>query len=214
MAHYFVTGTGTEVGKTFATCALLEQNASYRAIKPVLSGYEPNNNDAAQIMAAQRAGMLDEIAPWRFAAPVSPHLAAAQEKREISPKALVTFCQEQMRAQPNLLIEAVGGLMVPITPRWLVIDWMKALNIPVVLVSSSYLGAINHTLLSLEVLNASGLPVQAVIINQAGEDVDAGLEETAQAIAPFLEKEVPLVRSPRVQGADSPWKNAAQLLSL
>ena len=221
MAHYFVTGIGTEVGKTFSTCALLHQNPHYQAIKPVLSGYdaaEPEASDAGALLVAmgetRSQENLNNVSPWRFKAPLSPHLAAQKENTAIDTEALLAFCRKQMDENPDLLIEGVGDLMAPITPQWLVLDWIKALNLPVILVASSYLGAINHTLLSLEALKSADICVQAVLLSQCEPENDAGMEDTAQSIRPFMAADIPLLTLPRVQAADSSWKQAPSLLSV
>jgi dethiobiotin synthetase len=215
MSQYFVSGIGTDVGKTFCSCALLHAHPHLRAIKPVLSGFEDDKaeaSDAGQLLSAMNQAVtpshLNSISPYRFKAPLSPHLAAKKEGSAIDEKALLAFCKQQMTLHKNLLIEGVGGLMVPITDEWLVLDWMKALRLPTILVSASYLGAINHTLLSLQVLKSAKLPLKALIISQSEGCV--GLQDTAESIRPFMPKGAALLTLPR----QSSWKAASELLPL
>lgn len=212
MSQYFISGTGTGVGKTFAAAAMLHQARHYRAIKPVVSGYDGVAGSDVETLLLAMSKPVNEaeakaISPFRFAAPLSPHLAAVRENRTIEPEKLLRFCREQMAAQSDLLIEGVGGLMVPITPQWLVLDWIQALDLPVILVAGSYLGAINHALLSIRMMEMSGLELRGVIISQSEEC--AGLDETASTIAVHLPKNAALISVPRI----SSWKQAPDLLS-
>lgn len=221
MSQYVITAIGTDVGKTFVSAALCHQRPSLRAVKPLLSGFDDAHaaiSDAGQLLLAQGLPVdtpqLDAICPWRFTAPLSPHLAAAKERREIDPDALIEWCEAQRKTHPELLIEGVGGLMVPITPDWLVRDWLIALNLPVILVSSSYLGAINHTLLTLQALEAAGLKLASVVVSQSEQAQDAGLADTCDTLRHFLPSGVPLVPLARARAAETPWKDAPNLLSL
>ena len=103
MSTLFVTATGTEIGKTLVTCALVEQlrkrDRGVRAIKPVVSGFdeaEADDSDCALLMRAQgqEATELDRVSPWRFRAALSPDMAAAAENREVPFAELIQFCQE------------------------------------------------------------------------------------------------------------------------
>lgn len=221
--QYVITGIGTGVGKTLVSAALCHQSPGLRAIKPVLSGFDPaapQAGDAGQLLAAMgepcSEAALDAVSPWRFAAPLSPHLAAAREGRVIDPVELTAFCQRALSQQPRLLIEGVGGLMVPLRPDWLVLDWLETLRLPVVLVGASYLGAINHTLLSLSALRAHGLRLHALIISQSEAACCAGAEDTASSIRPFLPEGAQMLCLPRVpdRPAQEAWKAAPDLLSL
>lgn len=224
MSGYFIAAIGTGVGKTFVTCALAHQlqiaGRAVRALKPVISGFDvahPENSDTGQLLLAQRMEVspqnIEKISPWRFAAPLSPHLAAAYEGKLIAPAELETWCRAQMHDSSTTLIEGAGGLMVPLAPDYLLIDWAAALGLPVVLVASNYLGAINHTLLSVEALRARAIPLQAVVISQAPE-TETSLEDTAEAIAAFVPKDTRIHTLARQKSTDCGWKHAPDLLSL
>ena len=189
MAALFITGTGTDIGKTWLACALLRHwcAAGQRplAFKPLLSGFDSSlveASDPGQILSALGRDMaeLDAIAPWRFAAPLSPNMAAALEGTAIDFDALVAFTR---RAVGNdtcpTLIEGVGGVMVPLTDRQTVRDWIAASGLPAVLVAGSYLGSLSHTLTALEALLKVGVVVKAIVVNESdrsGVELDAVIE--------------------------------------
>jgi dethiobiotin synthetase len=191
----FVTGTGTDVGKTFVTAALMRhlrsEGGEVHAYKPLVSGFEPANitgSDPGILLAALgRASTMEEverIAPWRFAAPLSPDLAARQEGRSVDFKALVAFSQAAADARGTVFIESVGGIMVPLDRDHTVLDWMSALRIPVLLVAGSYLGTISHTLTALHVLAQRNLDIAGVVVSESASP-GAGLDDTVATIARF-----------------------------
>jgi dethiobiotin synthetase len=126
-----------------------------------------------------------EASPWWFAAPLSPHMAAAAEGKVIDVDALQQWCRARIRPDGLTLFEGVGGVMVPLTVEYTVRDWMAALDLPVILVASNYLGAINHTLLTLEALRAANLKIAAIIISESVGGVSLGdTESTIRRFAP------------------------------
>ena len=157
MAHYFITSTGTDIGKTLVTACLAWQSRAkgspFTAIKPVLSGVEDNNSliegDTGCLARAQglplTAETWDQLTPMRYKAPLAPNMAAKLEGRTLDYEALVKFCRTNMEKYDDLLIEGVGGSFVPLTDKYLVADWIEALNIKSILVVCSYLGTISHT---------------------------------------------------------------------
>lgn len=160
---YFVTGIGTEVGKTIVSAILVKAlEADYW--KPVQSG-DLDFTDTDKVTAW--AGMSTErIHPetYRLSLPMSPHASAASDGVRIS---LNDF---ELPDTPNsLIVEGAGGLMVPLNEEDVMIDLIAHLKIPVVLVSRNYLGSINHTLLSIEALQRRRIPIAGLIFN--GESV-------------------------------------------
>ncbi len=211
MSAYFITATGTGIGKTFTTCALIHAaraaGKQVQAYKPIISGWDPKDrtSDTAQIIAASGQGIniksVEDTSPWRFWAPVSPHQAAAQESQMIDVDAVVQWSRARA-VQPGLtLIEGVGGVMVPLTDTVTTLDWMKVLQLPVILVTGSYLGTISHTLTAMAVLKAAEICIAALIINEsAGSTVT--LAETEVGLAPFI-GDIPLrIVQPRVSSAE------------
>jgi dethiobiotin synthetase len=179
MTSYFVTATGTEIGKTYVTSGLIRAGRvlkrEFAAIKPVLSGYDDDtapHSDPAVLLEAMGRGVsprnIATISPWRFVAPMSPDMAAAREGRRVVFSDLVTFCQAAIAAAPGtLLIEGVGGVAVPLNEDHLVADWISALQIPVILVAGTYLGSISHTVTAGAFLAAQGIRVAAVVLNES-----------------------------------------------
>jgi dethiobiotin synthetase len=197
MSAYFVTSTGTDMGKTYVTAAILRQSRARgrvaHAIKPLASGYqaaEAATSDAGVLLGAMGRALTAEavaaICPWRFAAPISPDMAAAREGRSIDLPALIGFCQAAMAAAPgDLFIEGVGGAMVPLDPDHTVRDWIKALGVPVVVVVGNYLGTISHTLCTLEALASADIAVAALVVNEQG----AGPVPVAETIAALRQRQ-------------------------
>ena len=197
MPAVFVTSTGTDIGKTFVTAGLIRhfRNAgrAVTAIKPIVTGFDPDTaagSDPGVLLDALRhpvtAEEIDRISPWRLTAGVAPELAAKREGRTIDFRALVDFSQRAMNKNAMLLIEGVGGVMVPLDHRHTVIDWISALRVPVILVVGSYLGTISHTLTALHVLAQRNLSTVAVVVSETpGSPVP--LDETAGSISRFAD---------------------------
>jgi dethiobiotin synthetase len=177
MSAFFITATGTDIGKTFFAAGLIRHwRAAGRAVdalKPVATGFDPEataTSDTAILLTALGRPIapaeIDRVTPWRFAAPLSPDMAAPRENRAIDFHALVDFCRDAITANKGtLLIEGIGGIMVPLDHKHTVLDWMLALQIPLVLITGTYLGSLSHTLTGLDVLARRGLVVKALIAN-------------------------------------------------
>ncbi len=194
MSVFFVTATGTGIGKTFVTAGLLrylrENGKPAVGLKPVVSGYDvAAGSDPALLLEAMDEVVSDEtvarISPWRFQAPLSPDMAAARESREIVFDELVSFCRAQASANKTLLIEGVGGVMVPLDAQHTVLDWMAALGFPVVLVTGSYLGSLSHTLTAAAALERAGVRAISVIANDSGTG-EVPLTDTGATLRRFL----------------------------
>jgi dethiobiotin synthetase len=196
VAAYFVTSTGTDVGKTFVTAGLIRylrtSNQAVAALKPVVSGYDSSvveTSDPAVLLAALgrpvAADEVDRIAPWRFRAPLSPDLAAAREGRSVAFDELVDFSRSAIKANNGVLfIEGVGGIMVPLEGNRTVLDWMAALSIPLLLVVGGYLGTISHTLTAIDVLTQRKLSIAAIVVSES-ERNPVELADTVASIARF-----------------------------
>ncbi len=208
MTAVFVTATGTDIGKTFVTAGLIRHaRASGRAadaIKPVVSGFNPgawqDSDPAALIAALGRPLVLDEverISPWRFTAPLSPHMAARREGRAIAFAEVVEFCRRAMAGRRGVLfIEGIGGIMVPLDDRHTVLDWMTLLRIPIILVAGTYVGTMSHTLTALEVLVRRNLDVAAVVISESAGGA-ASLADTVATVERFADA-IDVVGIPRL----------------
>ncbi|GAB3810647.1 dethiobiotin synthase [Pontibacter rugosus] len=159
MKQYFVTGIGTDVGKTVAAAILTEAlQADYW--KPVQAGgLDFTDTDTVKSLVSNARSIYHPEA-YRLKMASSPHKAAAAEGVEIDVKSM-----KLPDTQNNLIVEGAGGLMVPLNKRFLVLDLVQQLGLEVVLVSRNYLGSINHTLLTAEVLRYRKIPVAGIIFN-------------------------------------------------
>ena len=224
MSAYFVTATGTDIGKTFVTAGLIRylRNAGAKpeALKPVVSGYDSSvvetSDPAVLLKALGRAVSADEIAriaPWRFRAPLSPDIAAARENRAIDFDALIAFSRAAAKTSNGMLfVEGVGGIMVPLDGKRTVLDWMAALDIPLLLVVGSYLGAISHTLTALDVLAQRKLKIAAIVVSES-ERGTVELEDTVASIARFS-NDVDVIGLPRLPGGITEHPAFAKIAAL
>ena len=180
MRGVFVTGTGTEVGKTVVAAVARPRRRRRRAgrsavFKPAVSGLDdyaaaerlaeqPSSDHELLRLASGSDQSDDEIAPYRYGPAVSPHLAAEMAGEPIDPERLRAAARAAAEGADLLVCEGVGGFLVPLTADYLVRDLARELALPVVIVASPGLGTINHTLLTLEAVRAAGLEVGAVVL--------------------------------------------------
>jgi dethiobiotin synthetase len=203
----FVTGAGTDIGKTYVACALLralrEAGRPVLALKPVVSGLAPmgdpdfDASDTARLLEAAGVALtrdaVEACSPWRFAAPLSPDMAAAAEGRTLALADVIDWSRRQIaQAAPGdvVLIEGVGGVMSPIAQDGLVLDWIAALAQPVLLVCGSYLGAISHALTALAALRGRGVEVAGLLVSET-HGATVPLDATISALARYV-GDVPL----------------------
>lgn len=201
---YFITATGTGIGKTLATSLLLRQLRARQieasALKPVITGFnraETDRCDSGILLSAMGKEVsdaaLDHLSPWRFPAPVSPHLAARNQP--LSCRQLSDYCHRNLHG--ITLIEGVGGVMAPINERETVREWIELLGFPVILVTGTYLGTFSHTLTALESLNSKGI-VPASILVSASDDHAETLQETAASLRQFTGDRIRILTLPRL----------------
>jgi dethiobiotin synthetase len=211
MTAIFVSATGTDVGKTFVTIGLirhfLEAGRMVEAIKPIVSGFDPaalDASDSGALLAALRCPVtieeVERISPWRFAAPLSPDMAARREDRVIDFAAVTEFCRAAMAARRgHLLIEGIGGIMVPLDQSRTVLDLITQLRIPLLLMTGTYVGTISHTLTALQILTRRNLDVAAVIVSES-QGSAASLDETVATITRFSDS-IDVIGIPRLADA-------------
>jgi dethiobiotin synthetase len=193
MRTFFMTATGTDIGKTYLGCGLIRywrgQGLKVGAFKPVLSGFDPDKaveSDAGQLLSALGQPIspqsLDAISPWRYTAPLSPDAAAAREGKRVDYEAVLAASRRFLQGGHDVaLIEGAGGVMSPISDDRTMLDWMADLRLPVILVTGSYLGTISHSLTALSVLDARRIPVRLVVMNET-EGGTVPLAESALAL--------------------------------
>jgi dethiobiotin synthetase len=167
----FVTGTGTEVGKTVVAAAIAHTMASagrrVAVFKPCVTGLEEPGIEADHQLLRRAAGSEqsdEEIAPYRYEPAASPHLAAALAGEEIDPRRLRAAAAAAADGADAIVCEGVGGLLVPLSPGYLVRDLATDLGYPLVIVAAPGLGTINHTLLTIEAAGTAGLEVASVVL--------------------------------------------------
>ena len=210
MPALFVTGTGTDIGKTYVTCALIRalkaRSAVVDAFKPVVSGFDPKDatgSDPTRLAAALGdPGSVFRIAPRRYRAPLSPNIAARLEGETLVLGDMVIDAVARAAELRDglLLVEGAGGVMSPLTDIDTNLDMIVALGAPVLLVAGSYLGTISHVLTALVALRAAKATVAAVVMSESLDAPD--LAQTADALAPFLAG-ASLFLAPRAESWDA-----------
>lgn len=198
----FISGSHTDIGKTYVSVALIRAARSaglkVRALKPIVSGFDETDwseSDPGRLIAAlgqpATPEALTAMSPWRYAAPQSPPLAAKLEGKAIVLAEVAAWCRARM-AEPGCdltVIEGVGGLMSPLTDRETGLDLMVALGVPSVLVTGSYLGAISHGLTALTAARATGVRISGVVVSESAMG-DAPFLPTVAAIEAFSDVSV------------------------
>jgi dethiobiotin synthetase len=182
MRGVFVTGTGTEVGKSVvaaAVCAALAgRGERVAAFKPAVTGLDESAPRASTgskvsrwppdhelLASAASAGQSPaDVAPHRYGPPLSPHFAAELAGETIEPAALIEAARAAGARADAVVCEGIGGLLVPITPGYVVRDFAVDLGLPVVIAARTELGTINHTMLTVEAARAAGLRVAGIVM--------------------------------------------------
>lgn len=172
---WFITGTDTGIGKTFATCALIHaaraQGFTALGMKPVASGAEiiggkAINEDAARLLEAGSFNPgLEQLNPYCLRAPVSPHLAAREENIHIDPARIRQAFNELARRCERLFVEGAGGFLAPLGEETDAPRIARELDLPLILVVGMRLGCINHTLLAAEAILSRNLRLEGWIAN-------------------------------------------------
>jgi dethiobiotin synthetase len=171
----FVVGTDTGVGKTYVAArivaALVRQGVQVGVYKPAASGCRRSgktlvSDDAVALwQAAGQPGELRAVCPQRFAAPLAPHLAARQERKEIDARRLRSGIDYWRRRSDVVIVEGAGGLMSPIGERDYVADLAAEFGYPLVVVAPNQIGTINSTLLTLMAAAGRGLEIVGIVLN-------------------------------------------------
>lgn len=172
---FFITGTDTEIGKTFVTSALLQafsqQGISSLGLKPIASGAELrdgawHNEDVGSLMQASSVKRSQsEVCPYLMQTPAAPHIVAARENVRLDPQVIVQAYQQATMHADAVMVEGVGGFHVPLLDDLSTADLAQQLNLPVILVVGMRLGCINHALLTAEAIAARGLRLAGWVAN-------------------------------------------------
>lgn len=193
----FVTGTDTEVGKTFVTASILRGfislGISVGAYKPVASGMDETQPGDPDILA-EASGNREEKSLYcsqRFLAPLAPPMAAELENRIVDENLLLRGATLWKDRCQLLVVEGAGGWHSPLSLHWTNADVAQALAYPVVVVAANKLGVVNHVLLTLESIQRCGLNIRAVILNNAFDAPDQSVSSNARLLSLFLEHKHP-----------------------
>ncbi|MDZ4867609.1 MAG: dethiobiotin synthase [Alphaproteobacteria bacterium] len=209
MSGYFITATGTGLGKTYLTCgvidALTRRDFAVDAVKPVISGFAREaaaESDSGLILQALGRSIddaaLDDVSPWRFRAALSPDMAAERENAVVPAGGVGAFCARALEnAEGVCLIEGAGGLMSPLGRDFTNLDLLALLDVRVVLVAGTYLGTISHTLTACAALAARGREPWAIVLSQSVDD-PVTPSETAASMGRFVD--APIYLMPRGGG--------------
>ena len=156
---FIICGTDTDIGKTLISSFFVRGLNSFYW-KPIQSGIESQTDSQTieKLTQINKEKIIDEA--YVFTQPLSPHWAAEIDKKHINFKML-----KLPKVNGDLIVETAGGLMVPITRRFLQIDQIKKWNLPVILVCKSSLGTLNHTLLSIEALKKRNINIIGIVVN-------------------------------------------------
>lgn len=225
MTSFFITATGTEVGKTLVgevLCRqLIEQGEAVHVLKPIISGYDVSDlgaSDTGRLLRALKQEVTQEaveaLTPWRFKAAMSPDMAAAREGRDIDMGELISFCRAEMAAHGDetVLIEGAGGAFVPLNTEYLTVDWIAALGIPAIVVAGSYLGTISHALATVEGLRRRNVEVAGIVVSES-EVQPVPLAETCDVLRRYT-GDIPIFGLSRLTKPGDPWCGAESLVEL
>ena len=192
MRGLFITGTDTGVGKTFVACGIVGmlQARGFRVgvMKPVETGCSNGDTlhpaDATALRAAARSGeALATICPYRFKVPTAPDVAARLTGIRIDPSVILNSYRTIEASHDVTLVEGAGGLLVPIVDRYTMADLARDMALPILVVVNSKLGAINHTLLTLECAKTRDLSTAGYILNRVSNTDDIATTTNAELLA-------------------------------
>ncbi|MGB4912434.1 MAG: dethiobiotin synthase [Candidatus Dechloromonas phosphoritropha] len=214
---YFLTGTDTEIGKTFVTCALLHRarqlGLKAAGLKPVAAGTDATgrNDDVENIRAASNVALpLEIINPYCFTPAIAPHLAAAEAGVAIDFARIAAACVSARQQSDLLIVEGVGGFRVPLGVDRDSADLAVSINLPLILVVGLRLGCINHALLTAEAIAARGLVLAGWVANRIDPEMarpDDNITALRERIAAPL-----LGNVPRITGSNP--SDAASFIEL
>ena len=186
--NFFITGTDTNAGKTFVTALLTRslRKAGFDtvAMKPISCG-EPEDRRTL-LEAADNELSMEEVTPVSYSAPLAPIEAARLEGRTFDPLEVLSTFKRLHRTHRSLLVEGVGGWIVPLAKDYSSADLAKAMGLPVLLVVRNRLGTLNHTLLTLESIAAHGLTCGGIVLNNHPDDAGEMAAEGNRRLLPEL----------------------------
>ena len=213
-----ITGTDTGVGKTLVACgiagALRRRGFSVAPFKPAETGCVRDEKSQRLVpadaellrQATGTAASLETICPYRFAPPVAPWVAAEQAGVPIDPQRLEQCYRELAASHDIVLVETAGGILVPLGENFHYADLARLLHLPVLVVIGSKLGAINHTLLTLELLQSAGLTTVACVLNHPNREMDSAIATNEHTLRRLVRAPLYVVAN-HIDG-NLPWDNS------
>ncbi len=214
----FITGTDTGVGKTVVACAvtraLRQAHVMAVACKPVETGVVGSEGeDTARLRAAADGELTaEEACALRFPTPAAPLRAAREAGQEVDVAALTALVTRLRLHHPFVVVEGIGGLGVPLTPKATLLDWLATLHLPCLVVTTPRLGTLNHTWLTLRALRAAHVAVVGMVVNQVvGTEAEPAVVHAVEDLVALCR--VPLVaRLPEVTAPTDPatWERLAR----
>jgi dethiobiotin synthetase len=170
---YFVTGTDTGAGKTRFSRLLVEalraEGIDAAGFKPVCCG---DRDDAVQLAAASGGLSPEEVNPVWLKAAVAPLVAGMLENRPVDPAALLMATRDFISRHGTVVVEGVGGWRVPLAESYDMADFATDLGLPVIVVVGNRLGALNHTILTVDAIRARGLAIAGLVVNHLADELD------------------------------------------
>ena len=189
MSGFFITGTDTEIGKTYVTCLLIRDLCArgFRA-----SGYKPlacgDRRDALAMLEAAGSELApDRVNPVYLRAATAPYIAAELERRRIQPEELLHGYRALASEYSPVLVEGAGGWEVPIAPGYVMADLAKDLGLPVIVVVGNKLGAVNHALMTVKAVRAAGLECRSLVLNHMSESWDTASVTNRRLLEEFCD---------------------------
>ena len=183
---YFISGTDTGVGKTVVTACMLafyrKHSINTGIMKPIETGVDPNcsseaNSDAKFLLTVSgNQDTLEEVCPIRLKPTAAPLQAARMQNQSLNIDSILENFHKLQRKYDQVLVEGIGGLLVPLKADYLVSDLIKEMQLPLIIVSRFSLGTLNHTLLTLKVAQAATIEIAGIILNHSGNRPLSGVE--------------------------------------
>ena len=203
--RFFVTATGTDIGKTFITAGLVRQakarNIDIAAYKPLISGFDPLNphtTDTGVLLRSMGLAItpknIERVSPWRYAAALAPSMAAKLENTTVDFDALIAYIRYSLSGPEDVvLIEGLGGVMAPVNDTKTLLDWIEPLRIKAILITGNYLGSLSHALTALAVLEQRQIQVHSIIVNESVQST-VSLDQTVGDLQHFTKTDIRVVR--------------------
>lgn len=178
MKGFFITGTDTDAGKTYVSSLILKalraENVDVVGYKPICCGGREDAYALQEASGGDAGGSLDlyKVNPFWARTPAAPYVAAMFEKKDLEIEPLLQGARDLGAAHEAVLVEGVGGWMVPIGKEYMVADLAKDIGLPVILVVGNRLGALNHTFLTIQSMRAAGIEPAGMVVNNLIDELD------------------------------------------